>query len=181
MNSKLHRALLIAALALLAMIAGALFKLSKYEVDRPDEDAAARIHALSLPDLAGREHTLSEWRGKVVVANFWATWCPPCREEIPGFIRLNAEYAPKGVQFVGISIDSQEKVRDFAAEHGIDYMLLLGDSSVLQVASAFGNRARGLPFTVILGRDGEPYAVKLGRIEEKDLAGLLDKVLAAGA
>jgi peroxiredoxin len=82
---------------------------------------------------------------------------------------------------VGISIDSHDKVRTFAAEYGIDYTLLLGDSATLQVASAFGNRAQVLPFTVILARDGTPYAVKLGRIEEKDLAGLLDKALASGA
>lgn len=179
--NKLHRALLIAALALAAMVAGVLFKLSRLEPQPPAPDAVAQIQALHLPDLAGRERTLSEWRGQVVVANFWATWCPPCREEIPGFIRLNAEYAPRGVKFVGISIDSHDKVRTFAAEYGIDYTLLLGDSATLQVASAFGNRAQGLPFTVILARDGTPYAVKLGRIEEKDLAGLLDKALASGA
>lgn len=169
--------MLIVGIAVAAAIAGALVQNAKPVGigQARSSDSAARLLATTLPDLQNKPRTLSEWRGKVMVVNFWATWCPPCREEIPGFIRLNRRFADKGVQFVGISIESADKVREYAEENHIDYPLLLGESNGMDLAPEFGNRSMGLPFTVILDRSGATHAVRIGRLDEPDL----EKILAA--
>src|SRR5262245_2485456 len=78
--------------------------------------SAAQMLEVSLPDLSGTDQSLSQWRGKVLVVNFWATWCVPCREEMPEFVRTQNEYGGKGLQFVGIAVDSKDKVETFAKE-----------------------------------------------------------------
>jgi peroxiredoxin len=167
------------AVAVAAAIAGALYRNAQpVGVAQPaSPDAADRLLALALPDIDGKTRTLAEWRGKVMVVNFWATWCPPCREEIPGFIGLSRKYAEKGVQFVGISIDSADKVREFADENHISYPLLIGESGAMSLAPVFGNRSMGLPFTVILDRSGATHKVRIGRLDEPELDAILAKLI----
>jgi thiol-disulfide isomerase/thioredoxin len=171
--------LIVAAVAVAGAITGALYHSAEpVGIAQPTgPDAAPQLLALSLPDLQSKSRTLAEWRGKVMVVNFWATWCPPCREEIPGFVRLNRKYADKGVQFVGISIDSADKVKEYADENHIDYTLLIGDSGAMNLAPAFGNRSMGLPFTVILDRSGATYQVRIGRLDEPDLEAILARLI----
>lgn len=133
------------------------------------DDAPARLLALTLPDLSGRPQSLAQWKGKVLVVNFWATWCPPCKEEMPEFSRINTKYALNGVQFVGISIDSAEKVAEFRKEMDISYPLLISNLETLELSSDLGNRAKALPFTVILRPDGSPQQIKLGKYATTDL------------
>lgn len=176
---KSHQLMIVVAVAVAGAIAGALYKNAE-RIDLahpPGPDAAPQLLALSLADLDNKPRSLAEWRGKVMVVNFWATWCPPCREEIPGFTRLNKKYAEKGVQFVGISIDSAAKVKEFAEENHIDYALLIGDSSAMNLAPSFGNRSMGLPFTVILDRSGATHQVRIGRLDEPDLDAILSKLI----
>ncbi len=135
----------------------------------PTAGAPARLLALTLPDLSGQAQSLSQWKGKVLVVNFWATWCPPCKEEIPEFSRINTEYAPNDVQFVGISLDSADKVAAFRKETEISYPLLIGNMETLDLSSDLGNRAKALPFTVILRQDGSLQDVKLGKYATSDL------------
>lgn len=135
----------------------------------PTSDALARMLTLTLPDLDGQAQSLSQWKGKVLVVNFWATWCPPCKEEMPEFSRINAKYASNGVQFVGISLDSADKVAAFRKEIEISYPLLIGNLETLDLSSDLGNRAKALPFTVILRRDGSLQQVKLGKYVTADL------------
>ena len=135
------------------------------------------IMALRLPDLAGREQPLSQWRGKVVVVNFWATWCAPCREEVPAFVRLQEQYAPQGVQFVGIAIDQRDKVASFAREIGINYAILLGGIDTIDLTRKTGYRVGALPFTLVLDRQGEIATRELGVVREADLERLLQKLL----
>ncbi|WP_341650047.1 TlpA disulfide reductase family protein [Thauera humireducens] len=103
--------------------------------------------ALSLPDTHGQAQAIEQWRGKVIVANFWATWCPPCRKEIPDFAAASQALAVQPVQFVGISIDSLEKVQAFNDEFKVPYPLLIAGPEALALAAGFGNDARALPFT----------------------------------
>ena len=112
--NKLEQRFFIVAVALVAIVAGALFSRSRVVPTPTAPEAAPQFLALSLEDTTGVRQSLGQWRGKVLVANFWATWCPPCREEIPGFSRLSEKYAGRDVQFVGIGIDSAEKIRTFA-------------------------------------------------------------------
>lgn len=114
----------------------------------------ARRPAFRLVDLEGRMRDVAEWDGKLLIVNFWATWCPPCRKEIPAFIELQAEYAERGVQFVGIAIDDGEAVADYAGARGINYPVLLGQADAIELSRRFGNGHGGLPFTVFVGRNG---------------------------
>lgn len=165
------RYILIGAVALVAAVAGYLTR----EATRTDiavsvsAAANAELMALNLPDTEGIEQTLTQWHGKVLVVNFWATWCPPCLKEIPDFIEVSRRHANEPVQFVGISIDRPEAVKAFAAEFEVPYPLLLGSPQTLEMARGFGNTAQALPFTVIIGRDGVIREVKLGTLNQEEL------------
>ena len=94
--------------------------------------AVQQLLALTLPDPAGKPQPLAQWRGKVLVINFWATWCDPCREEIPGLIRLREKYAGKNIEVVGIALDSASKVRQFADSVKITYPLVIGGGESIE-------------------------------------------------
>jgi thiol-disulfide isomerase/thioredoxin len=174
MNIWLRRAL-IAAFVLAAGAAGVWSALSR----QPKLDAASttigasRLEALQLADASGTEMPFSAWRGKILVVNFWATWCPPCREEMPGFSRIAGRLRERGVQFVGISIDSADNVRQYLQEEAIDYPLLIGGSDAIQISAELGNTAQGMPFTVIFAADGSLIERKLGTYKEAELEAIL--------
>jgi len=108
----------------------------------------------TLKDLEGKPRSASEWDGKVVVVNFWATWCPPCRREMPAFIEFQEAYASKGFTFVGIALDEKSAVVDFTDPMGMNYPILLADQEGIQLSQEYGNRLNILPFTVVLDRKG---------------------------
>ena len=112
---------------------------------------------------------LADWQGDVIVINFWATWCPPCLREIPDFVEVFEQHRAQGVRFVGLSIDAPENVAAFASKMGVTYPLLIGNADTLQLATALGNPAQGLPFTVILDRSGMVRHVTLGTMSKAEL------------
>jgi len=116
----------------------------------------------SLMDVSGQLRNVAEWQGKVLVINFWATWCPPCLEEIPHFIDLQDKYGDQGLQFVGIALEGVDEVIGFANEQGINYPLLVGEQEVIKLANKFGNHIGGLPYTIILDRGGRISFIKQG-------------------
>ena len=140
---------------------------------------SAALLDLVLPDLAGREQPLAQWRGKVLVVNFWATWCGPCREEMPHFVRAQAEHGGNGLQFVGIAVDQADKVREFAEQLGINYPLLLGGYGAIELSRTLGNSVGALPFTIIVDRQGELAWSHLGAVKEPQFSALVAKLLAA--
>ncbi|EPZ15264.1 hypothetical protein M622_03820 [Thauera terpenica 58Eu] len=135
--------------------------------------------ALRLADTEGQLQALEQWRGKVIVANFWATWCPPCRKEIPDFAAASQSLAGEPVQFIGLSIDSADKVRAFRDEFKVPYPLLIAGPEVLTLAAGFGNEARALPFTLIIDRDGKVRHIKLGTLKREELEGKIRALLAS--
>ena len=141
--------------------------------------APASLGTLALPDLDGRTQALSQWRGRVVVVNFWATWCEPCRQEIPGLIRTEKKYSPDKLQMVGIAVDEAAKVRQFATELKIDYPLLIAGMEAIELTQKLGNVSGGLPFTALVNRDGAVVQTHLGQLSEAQLDGLLGPLLAA--
>ncbi|WP_018988048.1 TlpA family protein disulfide reductase [Aromatoleum toluclasticum] len=142
-------------------------------------DAGAPILALELPDSNGQPQALAQWRGKVLVVNFWATWCPPCLREIPEFAAVSRRFADAPVQFVGIGIDQPDNVRRFSEENKVPYPLLIAPLQTLAVTSALGNTSQALPFTAIFDRQGELDFVKLGTLNEAELEGKIRALLAS--
>ena len=131
----------------------------------------------TLPDLDGRPRSITEWDGKVVALNFWATWCPPCLKEVPEFVSLQGKYRAQGLQFIGIALQKPEDVRGFVAEHKVNYPVLAGELEVIKLAEAYGNSMGALPYTVIIDRNGQIAHVKPGILPteeaERIITGLL--------
>ncbi len=140
-------------------------------------EAGASLMALTLPDLDGTPQALAQWQDKVLVVNFWATWCPPCRKEIPDFAAVSQRMSDAAVQFVGLSIDRADAVAAFQAQHAVPYPLLIGDTATLQLAASFGNAAQALPFTVILAPGGKIAYIKLGTLKADELEGRIRALL----
>jgi peroxiredoxin len=140
-------------------------------------DAGAPILALRLPDSEGRLQALDQWHGKVLVVNFWATWCPPCLREIPDFASVSRRFADAPVQFIGIGIDKPDNVRRFADEMRVPYPLLIAPLQTLQITAALGNSAQALPFTVIFDRHGKLQLIKLGTLNDVELEGKIRALL----
>jgi thiol-disulfide isomerase/thioredoxin len=135
------------------------------------------IPEVTLPGLDGRPHALADYRGRLLVVNFWATWCEPCRREIPLLKSLRTEYAKDGLEIVGIAVDSRADVAKYASAHGMSYPVLLGEHGGLEAASAFGMEVV-LPFSVFADRAGHIVALKVGELRPEEahtiLAGLTD-------
>ena len=141
------------------------------------EGAADTLMLTSFPDLSGNQQTLSHWRGDVLVVNFWATWCAPCREEIPALMRVQQEYADKNLKIVGIGVDSEVKIKNYAAEMRINYSLLIGGVEILEMSKGLGNRAEVLPFTVVLDRAGKVAYAHAGALTKVALDAVLAPLL----
>lgn len=142
-----------------------------------EEVRVAQVWSTRLPDLAGNEQPFQQWQGKAVVLNFWAPWCPPCRKEMPGFIRLQEKYADQGLQFVGVALDDADKVRAYADQIGVNYPILLGGMSAMMLGQSAGNRFGGLPYTLILDKQGAPVATLTGGINEARLEEMVRPLL----
>ena len=137
------------------------------------------LPSFSYPDLKGRQRSSDEFADKVVVLNFWATWCPPCRKETPEFVALQELYG-SDVQFIGIAIDDEEPVREFADTFGVNYPLLLGDVEAVSLSRRLGNRYEGLPFTIVAEPGGNVVLRHTGGLERDKLEPLLQELTDAG-
>lgn len=126
---------------------------------------------IRLQDSDGREVSSAGWAGKVVVLNYWATWCPPCLREMPMLVQLQEGIGHGRLQVVGIAIDAPDSVRRFLAEHEISYQILLGGADSVELSKRLGNRTSGLPFTVVfdhLGRRVFSHTGEIGAAELRD-------------
>lgn len=169
---------LVAMVALLALVAG----IAGYQFGKPEAAAGPaggyQVLKLNLADADGKPQPMGQWDGRILVINYWATWCPPCLEEMPGFSRLSQKFSAKGVQFVGIGIDVPDKIRHYRDSAKISYPLLVGGMDMVTSSVELGNKHQALPFTAILDRNRELIAVKLGRWAESDLERELQAALA---
>jgi thiol-disulfide isomerase/thioredoxin len=133
------------------------------------------IYAAHFPDVDGNEQSLGQWQQKLLVINFWATWCGPCREEMPLLSRLHSEFAPKGLQVVGIAADSRANVVNFIKTSPVSYPLLPDEAGAIAFSKRLGNPAGLMPYTVILKPHGEVIFVRLGVVTEPELRKILVK------
>lgn len=174
--TPLRRALLVAGVGGIAAAAG--YYAHRWRLGAaPAAGAAAAILGSRLQTLDGAAQTLEQYRGRVLAINYWATWCAPCREEIPLFVRLQQEYGARGLQFVGIAIDQPDPVRRFAAEYRINYPLLIGGIDAVELSRQAGNRAGVLPYTLLLDRQGNIAASLVGGISETRMREQLSPLL----
>lgn len=167
--------LLVIPLAAAAMAAGVWLGRAYYAPQPPDAPVAADFWQLGFTDMAGRTQLMSQWRGQVVVLNFWASWCAPCREEMPDFADLRTQFRPNGVEFVGIAIDSPDRVAQFLREHPVDYPILIGTGAASTLAQQLGNHGGALPYTVVLDRKGRVVLSHLGRLPRAKLEAALNE------
>jgi thiol-disulfide isomerase/thioredoxin len=150
---------------------------SQPEVTKTVESGSAAtpsvIYATSFPDLKGQPQSLGQWSNKLLVINFWATWCAPCLEEMPIFVRLQAQYGAKGLQIVGIAADSSPNAAKFVEKLKINYPVLPDESRAIEFSKRTGNRLGLLPYTIILNAKGEVVLTKLGVFKEAEITEII--------
>lgn len=143
--------------------------------DRATED----FFAAGFPDPEGNGQPLAQWRGRPLVVNFWATWCPPCVEEMPDLQRIRDEYLPRGVEVIGIGIDNARKIAEFRDRYRLTLPLLVAGVGGSDLNRALGNGSGALPFTVLIGADGRVRERHLGQVKPEQLRRWLDAALGA--
>lgn len=136
----------------------------------------AELYKQNLPDAAGKTHALAQYQGKAMLVNFWAPWCGPCVQEMPELSALAAGEEGKKLQVIGIGIDSATNIADFSNKFKISYPVFVAGMAGTELSRQFGNGAGGLPYTVLIGADGQVKKTYLGRLKfdelRKDLASL---------
>ena len=173
-----RRRWLIAALGGSAAVVGAAFGWRLSQPSAQADEAVLAFRALSLPDAAGKALAMSGFKGKPLVINFWATWCPPCVEEMPELSELHARLAPRGLQMLGIAIDSPSKVAEFASKSAISYPLVVAGMSGTELGRQFGNANGMLPFTAVIDRHGRIVQRIPGRVRIESLRTSILELLA---
>ena len=171
-----NQTLLLIAAAIIALGAGIMVKRFN---SLPQATGQARdlLPAFTLPDVAGKQRSSSEWRSRVLVINFWATWCPPCREEIPEFIALQERYGDKGLQFIGIAIEDQQPVAEYLQQIDDNYPMLIAGDDGVGLSILMGNLMQAVPFTVVVSRQGEIMHRQPGEFSREDLLAVVEPLL----
>jgi len=181
------RVMLIFATALVALLAGALFYAARLPVTARTAQApaaapvaAAKVlevvthPAFTLPDITGTERDFSEWQGKNRLLNFWATWCAPCRREIPLLKDFQEEQTRNGFQVIGIAVDYPEAVAAYDETAGFNYPVLVGEQDAMAVAESSGIEFIGMPFTMFVASDGEYLGAFIGELHKVHLDKIVD-------
>lgn len=145
-----------------------------------EEMVGQRRPDYTLGSSGGERVSAADFDGSVVLVNFWATWCRPCREEMPMLAELYRDQVSEGLQVVGIALDDVAAAREFAAELGIEYPILVGSTDVMAVVRLYGNVSGVLPYSVLLDRDGIIRWTHLGALEEAELAERIRHLLGSG-
>jgi thiol-disulfide isomerase/thioredoxin len=136
--------------------------------------AVEQLWTAPVTTVDGKPQTLSVLKGHPIVVNFWASWCGPCVEEMPALSQLQRDYAKKGIQFVGLGVDSDKNVQAFLQKVKVAYPVYVTGFGGADLARAFGNTAGGLPFTVVIDAKGNIRSTKLGQIDPQALKETLD-------
>lgn len=168
----------VAVAAILIAAAAAGFFLQQRFAHDATQSAAVPERSISftLPDLEGEPHSLAEWDGKVRLVNFWATWCAPCRREIPLLKQTQADHAADNLQIIGVAVDFTEDVIAYAETADFNYPILVGQDDAMAAATASGVAFVGLPFTMVIAPDGTLLKTHMGEILAEDIDTIVDVV-----
>ncbi len=187
MNSK---TIILTLVSLGALLAGAgLFSLStsnpelaanKTQPTLEEKRAEISLDAIPLTDLDGNQKVIGNWQQPILVVNFWAPWCAPCREEVPALIALQNEFQGQ-IQVLGLALDSEQNVRSFASEYGMNYPSFLAGNQIPMYNAAFANKSGGLPFTAIINQQRKIHYSHTGKITLEQLRTELTPLLKAGS
>ena len=141
-----------------------------------DDDPILIRPEFAITDTDGQIRNIKDWDGKIILLNFWATWCPPCLKEIPDFIELQEKYGAQGFQVIGIAVDNEEAVREYMSEVKINYPIMIAEFEALELASRYGNRIGALPYSVIINRESEISDKITGELSKIKAEKLLKKL-----
>ena len=131
----------------------------------------------TLQDLNDQPRQLSEWDGKVVLLNFWATWCPPCRKEMPDFIELREEIGEQGFEVIGVALDRAGPVQNFIDEIGVEYPILLAEQEGITIMLRYGNQLATLPYSVIIDQSGQVVEAFRKEVNKQQLLTIIKPLL----
>jgi thiol-disulfide isomerase/thioredoxin len=180
-SPSLRRRRLLAALAALGL-GGTILWLARPRVDPAAHAALSRLVYTKLQEPDGTPRRIAEdWRERVRVINFWATWCPPCRAELPLLAAASRAWKEEEVQFLGLALDDKEAVRRYLEHTPLPYPVLLAPPALLDLTVPLGNRHRVLPFTLVIDAQDEQVATHIGPVAQAQLDGWIKTALAAGA
>jgi thiol-disulfide isomerase/thioredoxin len=167
----------IVGISLLALLGGVLTSQWIYKTGPASDPAIAAFFANPWQTPDGKLANTEQWRGKVLVVNFWASWCPPCVEEMPTLDKLQAEFKNQNVLFVGIGIDSPSNIREFLQNTPVSYPIVIGGLEGSNLSKQMGNTQGALPYTVIIKAKGKASSSKLGKISEDELRNVIKSAL----
>lgn len=161
-----------AAVALAAWWFGGAFRETRPEAV-PASSSASYLPEFTLPDLDDQPRASSEWVGESLILNFWATWCAPCRREMPLLQALHEDRGAGGLRVVGLALDNPEDVRRYIAETGVTYTIVYGEQAGYTIAESLGDEFIGLPFSAFVAPGGEIVAVRAGEVHAEELQRLV--------
>jgi len=164
---------LFGVVAAIFAVFGVFFANNRLAPTPAEPNAVGLLLSQSMVDTSGQQQPLAQWKNQVLIVNFWATWCAPCVDEMPELSDLQQEIAPRKIQILGIGIDSPSNIAEFARKYNISYPLYVGGINGTELSRQLGNQAGGLPFTVVIGRDGQVKKTYLGRLKMDELRGAL--------
>ncbi len=171
----MKKSILITAIAAVALYGG--IKAKALITPSWAESSQSALADFSLPDLAGKQRNIKEWQGKVLVINFWATWCPPCMKEMPEFEAMQNEFGKQGLQFIGIALDEPEPTKEFIDKKKITYPILVGQDSGTKIAHDLGNIVNTVPFTVVVNKQGQVIKRHMGTLNREQLLEIIKPLL----
>ena len=175
--TKLTHTLLFTAVSLAAASVGFLAYRAMAPAPAYQASPTAEIADFSLPDLNGQQQTLDSWKGSWRLVNFWATWCPPCVEEMPLLNELQSEYDAHNLQIIGIALDDEPAVKQFAERLNINFPLLLAEQSGSALTRQWGNRDGALPFSALVTPSGDVAERWLGQLKPEEIRNTLNQYL----
>lgn len=178
----MQRYFLIIVIGFVALMAGALFYAAQAPIKELPEPAPAAAQPLTvvshpeftLPDLQGEKRNFSEFAGRHRLLNFWATWCAPCRREIPLLKTFQDEQGDDGILVMGIAVDFTEDVINYAKDAEFNYPILIGQDDAMAIAEMSGIEFIGMPFTMVVSRDGEYLGAYMGEVHRNQLDGIAE-------